>query len=55
MYHLNHVSIFQSTINSNISLQQVETNIQDIASRIPMEDIPLLEGEVVDEGKEKKA
>ena len=45
----------ETTINSNISLQQVETNIQDIASRIPMEDIPLLEGEVVDEGKEKKA
>lgn len=32
----------ETTINSNISLSQVETNIQDIASRIPMEDIPLL-------------
>lgn len=34
----------ETTINSTISLQQVETNIEDIANRIPMEDIPLLEG-----------
>ena len=39
----------ETTINSNISLQQVETNIQDIASRIPVEDIPRLEGEIVDD------
>lgn len=32
----------ETTINSNISLQQVEANIQDIASRIPVEDIPQL-------------
>lgn len=38
----------ETTINSNISLQQVETNIQEIASRLPVEDIPLLEGDVVD-------
>ena len=38
----------ETTINSNISLQQVETNIADIASRIPMEDIPLLEGDVIE-------
>lgn len=38
----------ETTINSNISLQQVETNIADIASRIPIEDIPLLEGDVID-------
>ena len=37
-----------ATINSNISVQQVETNIADIASRLPIEDIPLLEN------KEKK-
>lgn len=35
----------ETTIKSNISLQQVETNIQDIASRLPVEDIPLLEDE----------
>ena len=34
----------ETTINSNISLQQVETNIADIASRIPLEDIPRIEG-----------
>lgn len=34
----------ETTINSNISLQQVETNIADIASRIPLEDIPKIEG-----------
>ena len=34
----------ETTINSKVSLQQVETNIQDIASRIPIEDIPRLEG-----------
>lgn len=39
----------ETTINSNISLQQVETNIADIASRIPVEDIPLLEGDVIDD------
>lgn len=44
----------ETTINSNISLQQVETNIQDIASRIPMEDIPLIEGEISNDGKEKR-
>lgn len=36
----------ETTINSNISLQQVETNIADIASRIPIEDIPMIEGEI---------
>ncbi len=35
----------ETTINSNISLQQVETNIQDIASRLPVEDIPRLKGD----------
>lgn len=39
----------ETTINSNISLQQVETNIADIASRIPVEDIPLIEGEIKEE------
>ena len=39
----------ETTINSNISLQQVETNIEDIASRIPVEDIPLIEGNIIDE------
>ena len=39
----------ETTINSNISLQQVEANIQDIASRIPMEDIPLIEENIIDE------
>ncbi len=34
----------ETTINSNINLQQVETNIADIASRIPLEDIPQIEG-----------
>ena len=43
----------ETTINSNISLQQVETNIADIASRIPVEDIPLLEGEVINTKEEK--
>lgn len=38
----------ETTINSNISLQQVETNIADIASRIPIEDIPMIEGEIKD-------
>lgn len=38
----------EATINNNISVQQVETNIADIANRIPVEDIPLLEGEVVE-------
>ena len=42
----------ETTINSTISLQQVETNIEDIANRIPMEDIPLLEGGKI--GDEKK-
>lgn len=44
----------ETTINSNISLQQVETNIEDIAKRIPMEDIPLLEGEVIEDEKGDK-
>ena len=39
----------ETTINSHISLSQVESSIADIASRIPVEDIPLLEGEVIDE------
>lgn len=39
----------ETTINSNISLQQVETNIEDIASRIPVEDIPLIEGNIIEE------
>lgn len=43
----------ETTINSNISLQQVETNIQEIASRLPVEDIPLLEGDVVDDKNKK--
>ena len=38
----------ETTINSNISLQQVETNIADIANRIPMDDIPLIEGDIID-------
>lgn len=38
----------ETTINSNINLQQVETNIADIASRLPVEDIPLIENK--DEG-----
>ena len=33
----------ETTINSNISIQQIETNIADIASRLPVEDIPMLE------------
>ena len=33
----------ETTITSNISLQQVETNIADIAGRLPVEDIPLIE------------
>lgn len=33
----------ESTINSNITVSQVEANIADIASRIPMEDIPFIE------------
>lgn len=40
----------ETTINSNISLSQVETNIQDIASRLPVEDIPLIE----EKNKEEK-
>ncbi len=43
----------ETTINSNISLQQVEANIADIASRIPVEDIPLLEGGVINKKEEK--
>lgn len=39
----------ETTINSNISLQQVETSIADIASRLPIEDIPLIEGKVINE------
>jgi len=39
----------ETTINSNISLQQVEANIADIANRLPIEDIPLIEGEIDDE------
>ena len=39
----------ETTINSNISLQQVEANIADIANRLPVEDIPLIEGEIEDE------
>lgn len=39
----------ETTINSNISLQQVETNIEDIASRIPVEDIPMIEGNIIEE------
>ena len=35
----------ETTINSNVSLQQVETNIQDIASRLPVEDIKQLKGD----------
>lgn len=38
----------ETTINSNISLQQVEANIADIANRLPVEDIPLIEGEIED-------
>lgn len=37
----------ETTINNNVSLQQVEANIADIASRIPVEDIPLLGGGVL--------
>lgn len=33
----------ETTINSTISVQQVEANIADIASRIPMEDIPKID------------
>lgn len=33
----------ETTFNTNISLQQVETNIADIAKRLPVEDIPVLE------------
>lgn len=43
----------ETTINSNISLTQVETSIADISSRIPVEDIPLLEGEVIDKKGER--
>lgn len=43
----------ETTINSNISLQQVDARIEDIASRIPMEDIPLLEGEVIETKEEE--
>lgn len=41
----------ETTINSNISLQQVEANIEDIASRIPMEDIPMIEGNMNNENE----
>ena len=34
----------ETTINSKVSLQQVETNIQDIANRLPIEDILRIEG-----------
>lgn len=34
---------YETTFNTNISLQQVETNIADIAKRLPIEDIPKLE------------
>lgn len=33
----------ETNINSNISVQQVETNIAEIARRIPVEDIPSIE------------
>lgn len=33
----------ETTINSNITMQQVETSIADIASRLPMEDIASIE------------
>ncbi len=36
----------ETTINSKISLQQIESNIADIADRLPVEDIPLIEGEI---------
>jgi hypothetical protein len=40
----------ETTINSNISLKQVEANINEIANRIPMEDIPMLEEKnIIDE------
>ena len=42
----------ETTINSNISLQQVETNIADIASRIPMEDIPMIEENINNKNEE---
>ena len=38
----------ETTINSTISLQQIESNIADIANRLPVEDIPLIEGEIED-------
>ena len=45
----------ETTINSNVSLQQVETNIQDIASRLPVEDIPQIEDKnIIDIEKEEK-
>lgn len=37
----------ETTINSNISLSQVEANVADIASRIPVEDIPLIENNLI--------
>lgn len=39
----------ETTINSKISLQQIESNIADIADRLPLEDIPLIEGEIDDD------
>lgn len=39
----------ETTINSRISLQQIESNIADIADRLPIEDIPLIEGEIDDD------
>lgn len=39
----------ETTINSTISLQQIESNIADIANRLPVEDIPLIEGEIEDD------
>jgi len=35
----------ESTIHSSVSLNQVETNIQDIANRLPVEDIPRINHE----------
>lgn len=31
------------TMNSNVTMQQIESNIADIANRIPMDDIPQIE------------
>jgi len=35
----------EATINSNFSLKQIETNVEDIASRLPVEDIKRLKGD----------